>query len=68
MINPGLTSLNQQTHLSAKLSQPKTPPEILSSPIWHKTEICNETQYIPNWYFNSFAAELNFDVCCYKLN
>ena len=35
----------------AKLSQAKTPQEILSSPTWHNTEISKKTQYIPNWYF-----------------
>ena len=40
----------------AKLSQPKTPQEILSSQIWHKTEISNETQYIPNWYFKGIKT------------
>ena len=40
----------------AKLSQPKTPQEILSSPIWHNTEISNITQYIPNWYFKGITS------------
>ena len=40
----------------AKLSQPNTSQEILSSPIWHKTKISNETQNIPNWYFKGIKT------------